>query len=94
MIRLQKWAGMLTYVSKYFLPPGAAQEQVNMVCLLPGQLTVRGGMKKIKNKEGDSDLDAEGLILEMYGYSIGNDATDRVIALVQDSNGPSIKGLS
>ena len=31
MIRLQKWAGMLTYVSKYFLPPGTAQEQVNIV---------------------------------------------------------------
>lgn len=90
MIRLQKWAGMLTYVSKYFLPPGAAQEQVNMACLLPGQLTVRGGMEKITNKAGDKVLDAEGVILEMYGYSIGNDATDRVIALVQKSDGSSV----
>ena len=99
MIRLQKWAGMLTYVSKYFLPPGAAQEQINMVCLLPGQLTVRGGMSKIKSRTANDSgeypvLDAGGTILEMYGYGIGNENTDQIIALVKKPDGTAeIKGL-
>lgn len=99
MIRLQKWAGMLTYVSKYFLPPGASQEQVNMCCLLPGQLTVRGGMGKVKSRTAGGNgeypvLDAEGTILEMYGYGIGDESTDQIIALVKKADGTAeIKGL-
>ena len=94
MIRLQKWAGMLTYVSKYFLPPGTAQEQVNMCCLLPGQLTVRGGMQEISS-EADSSvaLDAEGPCLEMYGYSIGSDSTDKLIVFTHDNDNGTIKVL-
>lgn len=92
MIRLQKWAGMLTYVSKYFLPPGTAQEQVNMCCLLPGQLTVRGGMQEITN-EAEVALDAQGPCLEMYGYSIGSDSTDKLIVFTYDNTNGIIKVL-
>jgi hypothetical protein len=91
VIRLQKWAGMLTYVSKYFIPPGAAQQQTNMACLLPGQLTVRGGMENIRDADGQ--LDAGGPCLEMYGYSIGSDSTDKLIVFTHNGNNGTIKVL-
>lgn len=91
MIRLQKWAGMLTYVSKYFIPAGAAQEQTNMACLLPGQLTVRGGMESIMT--GVQQMDAGGPCLEMYGYSIGSDSTDKLIVFTHDDDKGIIKVL-
>lgn len=83
MIRLQRWAGMLTYVSKYFLPPGAATEQTNMTCLLPGQLTVRGGMADASNGTVTSGQPA----LEMYGYSIASDTRDKVFVFTRTADG-------
>ncbi len=70
MIRIQKHAGLLTYASPYLIPGGASVEQVNLQCLLPGQLSCRGGMADAGN--------VTGIPLEMYGYSIGDDSTDKV----------------
>jgi len=45
VIRIDKWAGLVTNASQYAIPPGAAVEQVNLQCLVPGQMTVRAGMQ-------------------------------------------------
>ncbi len=47
MIPINKWAGLVTNASQYAIPPGAAVEQVNLQCLIPGQLTVRPGMTPV-----------------------------------------------
>ena len=47
MIPINKWAGLVTNASQYAIPPGAAVEQVNLQCLVPGQLTVRPGMASV-----------------------------------------------
>jgi hypothetical protein len=69
VIRVQKWQGFITYASPYLIPAGGATEQTNMVCLLPGQISCRGGMEKV--------LDTTGAALEMWGFSVGND-TDKI----------------
>lgn len=43
MIVIDKWTGLATNASPYSIPPGAAVTQVNMQCLVPGQLSVRPG---------------------------------------------------
>jgi len=47
MITIEKWAGLATNASPYSIPPGAAVTQVNLQCLVPGQLSVRPGMTAI-----------------------------------------------
>lgn len=47
MILITKWAGMATNVSPYAMPPGAAVTQVNVQCLVPGQVSVRPGMASV-----------------------------------------------
>lgn len=47
MIPITKWAGLVTNASQYAIPPGAAVEQVNLQCLVPGQLTCRPGMAAV-----------------------------------------------
>ena len=47
MIPITKWAGLVTNASQYAIPPGATVEQVNLQCLVPGQLTVRPGMATV-----------------------------------------------
>lgn len=43
MITIEKWGGLATNASPYAIPPGAAVTQVNLQCLVPGQLSVRPG---------------------------------------------------
>jgi len=47
MIVIDKWAGLVTNVSPYTLPPGAAVTQVNLQCIVPGQINVRPGMATV-----------------------------------------------
>ena len=47
MIQIDKWAGLVTNASPYSIPPGATVEQINVQCLVPGQLTVRPGMQPV-----------------------------------------------
>lgn len=47
MISIDKWVGLVTNASQYAVPPGAAVEQVNLQCLVPGQLTVRPGLATV-----------------------------------------------
>lgn len=57
MIIINKWSGLATNASKYAVPPGATVEQVNVQCLVPGQLTVRPGFQQVTfpNVSGTSD---------------------------------------
>lgn len=77
-IRINKHAGLLTYASPYLIPPGATVEQTNMQCLLPGQLTVRGGMKAAGQVSSGTPA------LELYGYSVGAGSTDKIFAFTPD----------
>lgn len=44
MLRINKWAGLVTSASPYILPPGGSVEQINAQSITPGQLAVRPGM--------------------------------------------------
>ena len=54
MIVIDKWGGLVTNASPYSIPPGAMVQQVNLQCLVPGQLTVRSGMQPITFTSTDS----------------------------------------
>jgi hypothetical protein len=58
MIVIEKWAGLATNASPYSLPPGTMVQQVNLQCLVPGQLTVRPGFQSISFTSGDSTSSA------------------------------------
>jgi len=47
MIIIDKWAGLATNLSPYACPPGSAVTQVNVQCLIPGQVSVRPGMSAV-----------------------------------------------
>jgi len=70
-VRLNSWKGWVPAASRYILPPGGAVEQVNMTTLTPGQLTVRGGSKKI--------IPTSSRMLELWGLSVGSGKTDVLI---------------
>lgn len=69
MIRIDSWMGVVSYASPYKLPPGGAVEQVNMCCLLPGQIQARGGMELTGSTTGVAQ--------EMWGFTSGPD-TDKI----------------
>ena len=69
MIRINKWMGVVSYASPYVLPPGGAVEQINMCCMMPGQIQARGGMEKAGSTTG--------VCLEMWGWNSGPD-TDKI----------------
>lgn len=71
-MKINKWLGWIQAASPYNVPPGAATEQVNAMSLIPGQLTVRGGMKTIAT--------ATRRLMEMWGLSTGPSGTDLVLA--------------
>lgn len=76
-MKINKFLGLIQAASPYSVPPGAATEQVNVMSLIPGQLTVRGGMKTIASSASK--------LLEMWGLSVGSSDTDKVLAF--DANG-------
>jgi hypothetical protein len=46
-MKAEQWSGLITKASPYIIPPGAATEQVNLSSAIPGQLTTRGGMRRV-----------------------------------------------
>lgn len=75
MIRVSKWPGLLTSASPYVLPAGGAVEQINAQSAIPGQLTIRGGMKAVTFTGT-----VTGELLELWGYSPGAGASDKIFA--------------
>lgn len=53
----KRWLGLLTEIDPREMPDGGAVEQVNLCCLVEGQLTVRGGMAILSlSKDEDQPL--------------------------------------
>jgi len=77
-MKISNFLGLYQAASAYKLPPGAATEQFNVMSLIPGQLTVRGGMKTI--------LSVANKLLEMWGLSVGSGSTDTVMAFDDAGN--------
>ncbi len=46
-VELKDFQGLQTRPDPNDIPPGAATRQVNATCIVPGQLTVRPGMKQV-----------------------------------------------
>jgi hypothetical protein len=80
MIIIDKWAGLVTNASPYALPPGSAVKQVNLQCLVPGQLTVRPGMQAITFTSTDATTAA---IRSAFRYQQGT--AEHIV--YQDSSG-------
>lgn len=47
MIVIGEWKGLVTNASPYATPPTAAATQVNLQCLVPGELRSRSGMTSV-----------------------------------------------
>jgi hypothetical protein len=84
-VKINQFKGWVPAFSRYLLPPGGAVEQVNMTCLTPGQLTVRGGSKKIANTPDR--------LIEMWGYSVGSGQTDKILGQDDDGNIVEVSGI-
>lgn len=44
---LSDFTGMVTAADPHNLPPGAAQIQINLQSNVPGELAVRGGLRRV-----------------------------------------------
>ena len=84
-MRMSQFPGLITAVSPYLLPAGAATQQTNLTSLTPGRLTVRGGITKL------ADLPERAL--EAWSYLIGSGQND--IVLVYGENGKlyAVRGI-
>lgn len=51
-----QWPGLVTNASPFAIPPTAAVEQVNLVGHVPGQVSVRGGMRKVATADGAPEV--------------------------------------
>jgi len=69
MITIEKWAGLVTNASPYSIPPGAAVTQVNLQCLVPGQLNVRPGHTTMTFSSGSTGATA---VRSVMRYPNGN----------------------
>lgn len=69
MIVIEKWAGLVTNASPYSIPPGAAVTQVNLQCLVPGQLNVRLGHATLTFSAGTTGATA---VRSVMRYPNGN----------------------
>jgi hypothetical protein len=76
-MRLQKWGGLLTYVSPYSVPEGGSVFQINLTCSVSGQLTIRDGMQPVAFSGGTPSG-----CLDVAGYSYGG--ANKVLAFTTD----------
>ena len=81
MIRISKWGGLVTAASPYILPAGGAVEQANAQSLIPGQLTVRGGMTNVS-----ATGSAGGALIELWGYSTGGGQSEIIFGFNDAGN--------
>lgn len=57
-----QWPGLVTNASPFVIPPTAGVEQLNLTSSVPGQVAVRGGMRKVASTVASLP------ILECYPY--------------------------
>lgn len=87
-MKVNQWAGLVANASPYILPPGAAVAQDNLHCAIPGQLTIRNGMRRV-DFTGDTGFNS----ISFYPYAFNGET--KLIALASDGtvhvlNGPSL----
>ena len=75
-MKISKWLGWVPAFSRYLLPPGGAVEQTNLTTLVTGQLSVRGGSKKIAQTSSR--------MLALWGLSTGSGQTDILLGHGED----------
>jgi hypothetical protein len=51
MMRMRDFLGQVSNMDPHDLPPGAAQQQVNVTCVKQGQMKVRGGLREVTFEE-------------------------------------------
>jgi len=83
-VRLSKWLGLNTTASPYLLPAGGAVEQVNIQSLVPGQLTVRGGMSRQARTRRYTEL---------WGLSVGSGKTDVMLGCDETGSIYELSGI-
>jgi hypothetical protein len=79
-MRAESWGGLVTNASPFALPPGAAAEQTNLATHIPGQLTLRGGMRPVEFDEAGPEESP----LSLATYASGGDTF--VICLFADGS--------
>ena len=83
MLRINKWAGLVTSASPYILPAGGTVEQINAQSIVPGQISVRPGMSKaVQLGEGEP---APGAVIELWSRSPGLGAQNEFFGYTDDS---------
>ncbi len=55
-MKSDQWPGLVTNASPFAIPPTAAVEQLNLAAHVPGQVSVRGGIRKVSVVGGSPDL--------------------------------------
>jgi hypothetical protein len=84
-MRINKFGGLIAAASPYVIPAGGAVEQVNVMSLVPGQLTVRGGTKRLAS--------GKDRYLELWGYSVGSGKTDSILGFTERGSIVQIDGV-
>lgn len=83
-MRINKFSGLIQAASTYAIPPGAAVEQVNVQTLIPNQLTVRGGSKRIVESPR---------LIESWGYSPGISKSESILGQTETGDIVEFTGL-
>ena len=85
-VDVNKWPGLMTNADPHNLPAGAAQEQVNIQSLVPGQADVRKGIQRDPNFSGS--VAQEIITVYRYTHALGD------FLVTVDTNGyiKAIKG--
>lgn len=90
MIVIDKWMGLVANASPYSIPAGAAVQQVNLQCLVPGKLTVRSGLSPLTFTSADSTSSA---VQSAFRYQSGTsehlvyqDSAGRIYSSVKTGN--------
>jgi hypothetical protein len=68
-MKSDQWPGLVTNASPFAIPPTAAVEQLNLAAHVPGQVSVRGGIRKVSVFGGSPDL------LDCFPYEQDGKAT-------------------
>ena len=74
IVRINMWSGVVSSASPYILPAGGAVQQINCMSLIPGQLTVRSGMKAASGFTIVGPTTGD----EIWGYTTGSYGTPYV----------------
>ncbi len=64
-VGIDEFRGLVSNADSHDLPKGAAQAQQNLQCLVPGKLTVRGGLLPVSYANATSAVASN--VISMFG---------------------------